>query len=42
MNILKKNSELAKLDELFNIDQDYAGNRVGAPLGEKKIDEGSQ
>ena len=34
---IEKNSELAKLDELFNIDQDYAGNRVGAPLGEKRL-----
>ena len=34
---IEKNSELAKLDELFNSDQDYAGNRVGAPLGEKRL-----
>ena len=34
---IEKNYELAKLDELFNIDQDYAGNRVGAPLGEKRL-----
>ena len=34
---IEKNSEFAKLDELFNIDQDYAGNRVGAPLGEKRL-----
>ncbi len=34
---VEKNSELAKLDELFNIDQAYAGNRVGAPLGEKRL-----
>ena len=37
---IEKNSELAKLDELFNIDQDYAGNRVGAPLGEKRLMKG--
>lgn len=34
---IKKNSELAKLDELFAINQDYAGTRVAAPLGEKKL-----
>lgn len=34
---IKKNSELAKLDELFNIDSEYAGTRVGAPLGEKRL-----
>lgn len=34
---IKKNSELVKLDELFNIEQQYAGNRIGAPLGEKRL-----
>lgn len=32
-----KNDELAMMEELFNIDQDYAGTRVGAPLGEKRL-----